>query len=226
MRALAGLPLLALVAALPAVAATHRPDGNLRARIARAVHRQVGGDVRVQLGSTAAMRYMPRCPRPPSITIRGAGADRDALVRCPHRHWRVYLPVTLARRTRVVVAARTLRTGATLARRDLRLVTRVVPLGQEGQAFHRLASVTGQTLTTALAAGTTVTAGILRQPQTVSSGQDVTVTVRSGAIAVKLTAVALQSGHPGQRILVRNPESGKRFQARVTRNGLVLDIGS
>ncbi len=212
---------------LPAGAVPVHPSPTaVRVRIVRAVHRQVMPGVRVTVGPLGALRYMSRCPAPPVITIEGSGARRNALVRCARRHWNVYVPLSLSTRMHVVVAARTLRAGTTVRRRDVRVVTRVAPLGQGGQVFRRPAGVVGQTLTTSLAAGSPLTAGILDAPQTVNSGQNITVRVRSGAVAVELTGVALQPGRPGQLILVENPETGKRFQARVTRRGVVLNLGS
>jgi flagella basal body P-ring formation protein FlgA len=70
-------------------------------------------------------------------------------------------------------------------------------------------------------AGTEIQAGMLEEPQAVVRGETVTVEVNDGAAHLELEALAEASGAVGETIPVRNPESNKRFAARVTGKGRV-----
>ncbi len=56
----------------------------------------------------------------------------------------------------------------------------------------------------------------LRSPQEVFTGEVVEVSIRKGMLHLQLEAKAESSGRRGERIILRNPVSGKRFEARVT----------
>jgi flagella basal body P-ring formation protein FlgA len=56
----------------------------------------------------------------------------------------------------------------------------------------------------------------------VERGDSVTVEVRSGAARLAFDAKAESSGRAGDSVLVRNPENGHLFQARVEGKGKVL----
>jgi hypothetical protein len=53
-------------------------------------------------------------------------------------------------------------------------------------------------------------------------GEQVAVEVTSGAALLKFVGDAETSGHVGDSVLVRNPENGKRFEAKVEGTGKVL----
>jgi hypothetical protein len=61
-------------------------------------------------------------------------------------------------------------------------------------------------------------------PQTnlIERGEPVSVEVRSGSARLAFDSTAESSGHPGESILVRNPQNGKLFQAKVQMKGKVL----
>jgi hypothetical protein len=56
----------------------------------------------------------------------------------------------------------------------------------------------------------------------VSRGEQVAVEVASGAALLRFLGDAETSGHVGDSVLVRNPENGKLFQAKVEGTGKVL----
>jgi flagella basal body P-ring formation protein FlgA len=74
---------------------------------------------------------------------------------------------------------------------------------------------------TRIRAGTPIRAGMLENPKEVVCGEKVTVEVRNGAAHLELDAEAEASGAVGETIPVRNPESHKRFLARVEGKGRV-----
>ncbi|HEY7335611.1 MAG TPA: flagella basal body P-ring formation protein FlgA [Bryobacteraceae bacterium] len=62
----------------------------------------------------------------------------------------------------------------------------------------------------------------LRPPPDVLRGQKVQVTVRSGAVLLNFEAEAQSTGRAGETVIVLNPESKRRFVARVEEKGKVL----
>ena len=58
-------------------------------------------------------------------------------------------------------------------------------------------------------------------PPEVQRGERVSVTVSCGTIQLKFNAETESSGHIGESVIVRNPENGRRFVARVEQKGRV-----
>ncbi len=59
-------------------------------------------------------------------------------------------------------------------------------------------------------------------PPDVERGDHVVVEVRCGGIVLKFEAEAQSSAHIGESIILKNPENGRRFIARVQEKGKVL----
>ena len=59
-------------------------------------------------------------------------------------------------------------------------------------------------------------------PPDVRRGDQVLVTVVSGAVRLKFEAQAESTAHIGESVIVLNPENGRRFIARVEDKGKVL----
>ena len=77
-----------------------------------------------------------------------------------------------------------------------------------------------------MAAGSELRLEFLTPPNDVNRGDSVQIEVRSGLARVALTARALTGGRSGDTISVRNPESNRTFQARVTGKGrAVVETG-
>ena len=58
-------------------------------------------------------------------------------------------------------------------------------------------------------------------PPVVKHGDKVEVTVNVGNVMLSFEAEAESSGHPGETVIIRNPENGRRFVARVLEAGKV-----
>ena len=78
---------------------------------------------------------------------------------------------------------------------------------------------------TAIRAGTSIRATMLRNPMVVLRGDTVTVEVFNGAAHLELEGLAQGSGAMGETIAVLNPDSHKQFPARVEGKGRV-SVGS
>ena len=73
----------------------------------------------------------------------------------------------------------------------------------------------------AIATAAAVRKPVMRAPE-VRRGEHVSVVVTSGAALLRFQADAESSGRRGDSVLVRNPENGKLFQARVEGQGRVM----
>jgi len=58
-------------------------------------------------------------------------------------------------------------------------------------------------------------------PPDIQRGERVGVTVSCGAVQLKFDAETESAGHIGETVIVRNPETGRRFVARVEQKGQV-----
>jgi flagella basal body P-ring formation protein FlgA len=74
----------------------------------------------------------------------------------------------------------------------------------------------------ALAAGTPITATMLTIPHDVERGDRVAVEVKVGAAILDFEATAESSGRTGESVMVKNPENGRTFQAKVQDKGHVV----
>jgi flagella basal body P-ring formation protein FlgA len=123
-----------------------------------------------------------------------------------------------------VIAAEDLPPGQAIPAEQVRIETgrqspQAVPfLESGGQAIGKWPRVR-------IRAGTALRAGMLENPKEVVRGDSVTVEVRNGAAHLELEARAEASGAVGETIAVLNPESHKRFLARVEGKGRV-SVGS
>jgi flagella basal body P-ring formation protein FlgA len=142
--------------------------------------------------------------------VRYAGTRRFAL-------WaRVKILVPVHR----VVAVTDLRPGRAIPPEQVRTETReefppALPFLESGE------QAIGKWPRSTIRAGTAVRAGMLENPKEVICGDTVTVDFRSGATHLELEAQAEASGAVGETIPVRNPDSHKRFLARVEGKGRV-----
>lgn len=73
----------------------------------------------------------------------------------------------------------------------------------------------------AIRAGTAIRAAMLEEPKAVVRGDTVTVELFNGATHLELEAVAEGSGSVGETIPVLNPDSHRRFPARIEAKGRV-----
>jgi flagella basal body P-ring formation protein FlgA len=69
--------------------------------------------------------------------------------------------------------------------------------------------------------GTPLRAALLRQPPDVSRGERVAVEVSQGGALLQFEAEAETSGKSGDRVFLKNPETGRSFEARVEGKGKV-----
>lgn len=143
-------------------------------------------------------------------SIRYGGAHRVAI-------WaRVKAGVPTVR----VVAAHELRAGAPIDAAALRVETRDELPNAEAMPTS-VDAVAGTIAKRTIREGESIRAAWLDAPKAVTRGDTVEVEVRAGGALLRLPVQALASGAVGQTILVLNPESKRRFPARVEGRGKV-----
>jgi flagella basal body P-ring formation protein FlgA len=137
----------------------------------------------------------------------------------------IWAKVTVWARAQRVVAAANLQPGQAITEGLLR-----VELRHEFPAAadfpDSIAQVIGKTPRSLIRAGCSIRTDQLETPKEVRMGETVRVDVWNGAAHLKLDARAENSGSVGQIIAVRNPDSQKRFLARVEGKGKVSVDGS
>jgi flagella basal body P-ring formation protein FlgA len=92
----------------------------------------------------------------------------------------------------------------------------------DAPAINSLDVAAGRRPVRTLASGTAITAAMLLAPHDVERGETVRVEVLSGGAMLELDATAETAGSAGESIILRNPQSGKRFTAKIQGKGKVL----
>jgi len=85
-----------------------------------------------------------------------------------------------------------------------------------------LALVAGRRPVRTLPAGTAIAAGMLTIAHDVERGDIVNVEVKVGAAILSFQATAESSGRTGESVMVKNPDNGKSFLAKIQDKGHVL----
>lgn len=197
---------------------SHATIRNAAADAVRSAATDTVGTIEVVADSPDPRLKLPRCGQSlkaalPSGT-RLAGRLTVEVSCSGNRPWRLFLPVQIESSRPVVVAARSLARDTILAPADVRLAK----LGPGVPGFGAVtdpAQVVGQRLRRSLEAGTPLSAALIDAPLIVKRGQQVTLEVRAGGIAVRVAGVAKADGALGQLIEVQNGSSGKTVQAVV-----------
>jgi flagella basal body P-ring formation protein FlgA len=129
--------------------------------------------------------------------------------------------VEIAAPCQKLTAVESLKAGRPLEARQIRS-TAATCFPIVGKELPAVAHLTGMTPIHSIAAGAELRLDLLEPPNEINRGDAVHIEVRSGAARLALTARALNGGRSGDTISVRNPDSNKTFQARVTGKGTAI----
>lgn len=120
----------------------------------------------------------------------------------------------------IPIATKDMAAAVTVVESDVAMEKRnVFPFGRAELA--EASKVTGKRTKRAIKKGDVITAASLENPKEVERGDKVDVSVSSGAVQLRLDAIAESSGQIGERIPVKSLTNGKRFQAIVESKGHV-----
>ncbi|MEN2428622.1 flagellar basal body P-ring formation chaperone FlgA [Chromobacterium vaccinii] len=138
-------------------------------------------------------------------------------LRCPASGWRGAVIVRAAVGARVAVAARGLRAGEPLREEDIAWANR--PVSDPADLFGAAAPPQGLASRAAIADGQPLRRRQLQAPLLVKRGAEARIVARQDGVEVNAAGEALDNGHQGETIRVRNLSSGKVIRGRVGPGG-------
>ena len=176
-----------------------------------------------KIGALDNRIIMPDCDSALAIELKDSNnvGRTNVRVSCQSTSpWSLYVPLTINLYRPVVTAAVPLSRGSNIGAHQLRL--RKVNISTlNGSYFGDIAEVVGMQSKRSLRADAIVLASQLAPPLLVKRGDAVTLSASSGALVVKIAAIALRDGHAGEQITVRTKQSKRLVDARVTGPGQV-----
>lgn len=115
---------------------------------------------------------------------------------------------------RIAVAARPIMAGQLLTEGDFRFEEQEV--GSRAKLFlTETDEIVGKTLSRSLGIGAPLIRTLLKTPDILKAGAPVTLISRVNGVEVKIDGVALEAGHAGEIIRVRNTTSRKVLRGRI-----------
>ncbi|MEI7959253.1 MAG: flagellar basal body P-ring formation chaperone FlgA [Verrucomicrobiota bacterium] len=137
-----------------------------------------------------------------------------------HRRFNIWARVRISVQFERVVASRTLKRGELIEAASLRMQR------MEGFSLRRdfaktFDEVVGWVPIVAIREGTTILKTQIEPPKEVEKGQILQVEAQQGKVYLKLEGLGETSGRTGELVLVRNPQNGRTFRARVQAPGKV-----
>lgn len=148
---------------------------------------------------------------------------RGYVAYAPGRQFPIWARVLIRVHENHVIANQALEPGVRIRAAEVRLEPYDGPPTRSAP-FTEIADAAGMVPRFQIAAGTMLTDRLLKPPNAVERGDTVAVLVRLPAARIEAAGIAEQSGARGATILVRNQESGKKFQAVVQDRDQVLVI--
>ncbi len=130
--------------------------------------------------------------------------------------WTIYVPVSVEIHSQVVVAARPLHRGSRILSDDLRISARDISRHRDAW-FTQPDDVAGLEARRSIREGDIITARSVEEPLLIRRGSEVVIEAgRGNGIQITGRGEALQNGREGDRIRVRNLDSGREIEGRVT----------
>ncbi len=143
---------------------------------------------------------------------RGRAAYSD------HRSMPIWAKVRVTTEQTWVEAAAPIASSQPIAMDQLKLRTGPrFPFGPAPIASMEAAA--GKKTSRTIRPGEPIFSTMLISPHDIERGDKVAVEVTAGEAVISFEAVAETSGHAGETVLLRNPENGRYFQARIESKG-------
>lgn len=180
---------------------------------------------RIEVDRLDPRTRLPKCESaltaylPPGATVR---RRTTVGVRCEGpKPWKIFVPVSIAAYTKVMVANRPIGPGTTISRDTVSWVERDVAT----LSYGYLPSLEGQgglRARRSIAQGAVITANMVEANAIVHKGQRISLRSDSGPISVTMSGIALEDGAVNGRIAVRNLSSGRRLEGIVESSEVVV----
>lgn len=222
-------PCLLAIATLSASAGQPSTEShaNIRAAAERHVLARVDdlpGRVEVTVGSLDSRLRLAECDEAletydsPNALNGGRGVVG---VRCAgSKPWKLYVPVRIAVMDQVVVTRRPVVRGQALRTDDL-MLNEVDTTGLRKAYFTQIEDVVGLLSKRSIATGATLHAGLLKQAKLVKRGSRVEIVANFDGLEVRMRGEALSDGGRGDRIRVKNLNSGRVISGTVVGGGTI-----
>ncbi len=136
----------------------------------------------------------------------------------------IWTKVRVAVRQVRVSAAEPLRARQALQPADLR-IEEVEAFPQPGRFVSTIEEASGRVLRRAVEKGSALESAWLEPASDVMRGEPVLVEARAGATRLEFEGIAEATGATGQMVAIKNPESKKKFFARIQGKGRVVVDG-
>lgn len=151
----------------------------------------------------------------------GKPSHKTVGVRCAAPNpWTLYVPVTISATTDVVFTTRAIARGEIPAPADLEI--RRVELDRLPPGYlHSMGQLAQMELVRPLQSGSPLTLNALTARDLVRQGQEVVIVAQASGLQVRMKGTALKNGSEGERILVKNSNSGRSVEATVLEDGTV-----
>lgn len=182
------------------------------------------GNAQVSVGSLDSRLKLTACDQPLQTydSPNGLRGGRGVVgVRCDgSKPWKLYVPVRIAVLEQIVVSRRPVVRGQTLTTADV-MLSEVDTSGLHKAYFTRLEDVVGLRSKRSIASGKTLHAGLLRREQLVKRGTQVEIVANAGGLHVTMRGKALGDGGRGDRIRVKNLNSGRVITGTIRGRGVI-----
>lgn len=223
---------LALAALLAAAAGADEPDATQSHDSIREAAREhaladaarLSGRVEVSVGSLDSRLRLAACDRPLTTydSPNGLNGGRGVVgVRCEgSRPWKLFVPVQLAQIEAVVVSRRPLVRGETLDAADLALAE-VDVSDLHRPYFTRIEDLVGMRSKRTVDSGEVLHAGLLDREKLVRRGSQVEILASGGGLQVRMRGKAMADGGRGDRVKVKNLNSGRVISGTVAGPGVI-----
>ncbi len=183
-----------------------------------------GDDVEVKIGRVDERLRLHRCEEPLEASLPPGGrpdGNTAVNIRCAGPvTWSLYVPATVERHARVVVARRNLSRQQTLGKGDLRM-ERIETSRQASHYFEDMSEVVGLQTRRALRQGQIIGQQHVNERQVIRRGQRVTIMAENGSVAIRMQGEALEDAVAGDHIRVRNTSSGREVEGEVLESGTI-----
>ena len=197
-------------------------------QIRLAVEEQVGhylrnnSELHFEVGHIDSHLRLKSCQIPLNVSIPNRHGTNKMLVtvRCESNvFWKIFVPVKLIQRQKVLVMRHSLPSGAILSRSDLVLEERELTQ-QNHQYLKQAPELVGMELKHAVRAGDIIRKKMLKAPVYVKRGDIVQIIAQKGTFRVQMQGVAQKSGGYADEISIKNINTNRIIIAKITKRGL------
>lgn len=188
-------------------------------------HRSSGpSTTTIEVGALDPRLTLNHCELPLSAFLapgaRPAGKTTVG-VRCEgQRPWTIYVSASIVSTQEIVVAAKALQRGQLLTADDVTMAEQATLASHEAYAFTP-DEVLGLELKQRMPRGAKIRIDMLKKPDLVKKGQQVTLHSTAKGLFVTSVGVAMNNGSEGERVRVKNTKSLRVVEGVVQADGVV-----